>query len=152
MLLLLDPTDVEAYERTILSAFRQTAPSFEVLIGFNGEWNMDKCHRTIEKLKNEVQHPGRTVKILAAPNTTINQLAAESQGDYVLLLRAGEWIRPDLLFRYHQTLTTCDSPLRTILYCNEFTADRFGYPVEGSYLEKPFRPEFPYLFSNWIDH
>lgn len=85
-------------------------------------------------------------------SATTNYLADRASGNYLLLLDHDDWLRPDLLYRYEQSLRGLEDRDNIVLYCNEFKIDEHDMPIPGSSASKPDRPVFPYLFHNWICH
>lgn len=140
----------EYFKMALESALSQTAPEMEVLVGFYGQQSKEVYHvfdelfrayptklKSFEfALKNEIE--------------VINAIEMRSKGNFLLLMDQEDWIRPDLLFRYEQTLRLQEAPKKTILYCNEYKIDEKSYPIPFTGSDKPEQPCFPYLFANWI--
>ena len=145
-------------EQSIRSALNQTSPSVEILIGSLGE-DDPQVHGVLSQLRG-LQRGTVRIKFFAFQragkreeySSIINQLAAQAEGKYLLLLNQHDLIRPDLLYRYEQTLRLMRNPEEVVLYCNEFQIDTNGSIVPESYLSKPNSPVFPYVFVDSIQH
>ncbi len=143
------------YLKTALeSALQQTAPHFEVLVGFDG-LQPNEVYAVVNSLKKyphlksfqlDREKEGGNI------SATTNYLAKKAQGNYLVLMDHDDWIRPDLLFRYEQTLRLLPHPENIVLYCNEYKIDEKDRPLNRSGLEKPNQPYFPYVFVNIICH
>jgi GT2 family glycosyltransferase len=136
------------------SVLNQTAPSLEILIATHTQ---QPSEITAILTQLQLAHPN-TLKQIALntnsnpsnPNSTLNQLAKAATGNYLLLFNGIDWIRPDLLFRYEQTLRILPLPDTTVLYCNEYQINEWDHPIPLSHITKPQRPSFPYLFADDI--
>lgn len=145
-------------EQSIRSALNQTSPSFEILIGSMGEED-SQVQAVLSRLRGSHGRTSR-IKIFAFQrvgkreeySSIVNQLAAQAEGKYLLLLNQHDLIRPDLLYRYEQTLRLMRNPEEVVLYCNEFQIDTNGSSVPESCLSKPNSPVFPYVFVDSIQH
>lgn len=134
ILIEVDPnTKLEQLQSTIHACLKQTAPSYEILIGY-------KSHE-IQK-----QNFSEQCRFIFCENEIFNDLAEEAKGNYLILVKAGDWLRPDLLFRYEQTLRLLPSPEKTVLTCNEFLINRQDRYIAGSEIVKPDHYSFPYVF------
>lgn len=142
--------------KAVSSALEQTSPHYEVLIGFDG-LQPPAVYETIEQLK---QLYPETLKVFQIDRSetgggisaTTNYLAERAKGRFFLLVDHDDWIRPDLLFRYEQTLRFLPEPDKTVLYCNEYNIDEQDNVIAGSMCYKPERPSFPYFFINVVCH
>lgn len=148
---------LDRYLKTALeSALNQTAPHMEVLVGFDGP-QPDRVYQVVREL--EKQHSKR-IKSFQLDRTTegggisatTNYLAKKATGNYILLMDHDDWIRPDLLYRYEQTLRLLPNPENIVLSCNEYKINENDCPIPDSGLKKPDRPVFPYIFVNLINH
>lgn len=141
------------------SALDQTSPHMEILVGFDGPQS-PAVLAVLEELRVR-RDDGRT-KILdfkidrkdsgGGISNTTNFLAKKAKNKFLLLVDHDDWLRPDLLYRYEQTLRLSVNPAQSVLYCNEFKIDHRDRPIVNSYLSKPNTPVFPYLFINWVCH
>lgn len=147
------------YEIAVRAALEQSAPNFEVLLGFDGPQPPD-VEAVIEKLILENATYAERLKVIRCDreetgggiSRTTNALAAQARGNFLLLMDHDDWIRPDLLYRYEQTLRLAHAPENTVLSCNEFRIDERGITIPDSHFWKPDFPAFPYLFINTICH
>jgi GT2 family glycosyltransferase len=147
------------FEKALIAALDQSAPHLEVLVGYDGP-QPEAVYDVVRKLRakdpryasilREV-HCKREVSGGGISRTT-NELALAATGTYLLLMDHDDWIRPDLLFRYEQTLRLLEDPEKFVLYCNEYKINEKDEVIQSSYIKKPERPIFPYLFINYICH
>lgn len=140
----------------IQSALDQTAPSMEVLVGFDGEQPRE-IYEVVAQLQRANPNRLKSYQLDrdrqgGSISATTNYLADKASGHYLLLLDHDDWLRPDLLYRYEQSLRGLEHPDNIVLYCNEFKIDEHDTPIPGSSANKPDRPVFPYFFHNWICH
>lgn len=145
-------------EQSVRSALNQTSPCVEILIGWMGEED-SQVQAVLSHLRDSQRGTSR-IKFFAFQRVEkreehpaiVNQLAARAEGKYLLHLNQHDLIRPDLLYRYEQTLRLMKNPEEVVLYCNEFQIDTNGSIVPESYLSKPNSPVFPYVFVDPIQH
>lgn len=142
--------------KTLKSALDLTAPTMEILVGLCGtppkelrQLIAEFTSLSPEKIKEITFNPVPENEEITA---ILNQLAANASGHYLLLLEPHDWVRPDLLYRYEQTLRLLPSPDNTVLYCNEYQINEHDYPIPLTHINKPERPSFPYLFADDIGH
>lgn len=135
------------------SALDQSAPNMEVLVGFDGP-QPQKVIQVVEDLQR--QYPTKLKSFQLNRETeggsisaTTNFLANKAQGNFLLLMDHDDWIRPDLLLRYEQTLRLISNPDNAVLYCNEYKINEKGNPIPRSGLRKPMRPFFLIYLSTW---
>lgn len=138
--------------KTLKAACDQTAPMMEILIGLYDPLS-DHLRALIEKFHSLYPDRIKTFHFdYSEKNSLLNLLAEHSSGHYLLLLDPHDWIRPDLLFRYEQTLRLLPSPDNSILYCNEYQINEHDHPIPLTHTNKSERPFFPYLFTDEIGH
>lgn len=145
-------------EQSIRTALNQTSPHVEILIGSSGE-DDPQVQEVLSHLHNSQRGASR-IKFFAfrgaeerkVHSWIVNQLAAQAEGKYLLLLNQHDLVRPDLLYRYEQTLRLMKNPEEVVLYCNEFQIDTNGSIIPDSYQYKPNSPVFPYIFADSIQH
>ena len=146
--------DRAAVEQTLRSALFQTAPDYEVLVGVGGEVDRGISDLLAEHCANSAG--GHRLRIIACEHVStrgsipsiLNQLAEHATGDFLLLLEPGELIRPDLLYRYEQTLRLISRPDDMILYCNDLAIDAEEAIVPGRQSCQPLQLHFPYVFAS----
>jgi len=147
------------FKQMLEAALNQSAPNFEVLIGYDGP-QPDEVYQIYNNILSTHPEATKLLKVFefdrstnnGGISSTTNQLAAKASGKYLLLADHDDWIRPDLLYRYEQNLRSHPNPHNTVLYCNEFKIDELNRPIYHSFIQKPFVPELPYLFANTICH
>lgn len=148
ILLAVDDPRPSFFEESLLSALSQTAPQLEVLVGLMHPPS-EKIRRVLLKAQ---EAKGERLKIfelfgLGKRQEVINALADEAKGQYFLILGEEDWIRPDALFRYEQTLRIFSEPERKVLYCNSNRMNDKGYFVPESEYRQPATLTFPYFFK-----
>jgi GT2 family glycosyltransferase len=152
------------FKMALQSALDQSAPSLEILVGFDGVQPAG-VYKVIEELKHSHPRAQTCLRIFELDriqlgsgtsdggiSVTTNALAAEATGNFLLLMDHDDWIRCDLLFRYEQTLRLAKNRRNLVLYCNEYKIDEDDLVIAGTALRKPEKPQFPYLFINYICH
>lgn len=132
---------------TLESALNISAPNCEVLLGFCTKPN--NLIADLERLKN--RFPNR-LKDFHFENQTesfiINALAEKAKGNFLFILNSGDRIRPDLFYRYEQTLNFHSCPEKVVLFCDEYQIDHNGAAISRTRSNKPERPFFPYVFND----
>ncbi|MBN1115133.1 MAG: glycosyltransferase family 2 protein [Oligoflexia bacterium] len=147
------------FKKALKSACSQCYDNFEVILGLDGP-QPPGVMSVIEDLKagfTDNKEFLRVVKIDregsgGGISNTTNIIADEAANNYIVLMDHDDWIRPDLLLRYAETLLAVEDRTNTVLYCNEFKIDARGEEKLNSFLWKPDVPPFPYVFVNYICH
>lgn len=130
------------------SILNQNNPSCEVLIGFQGKASSEieqivKSYKDLHKQKiREFTYDSYQSEL-----AIINLLAKEAIGSYLFVMNQEDWVRPDLLFRFEQTLRLMSYPEKTILYCDENQITEKDFFIPGSERHKPNQLHFPYFFE-----
>jgi O-antigen biosynthesis protein len=151
ILLFVDQPEPQLIKATLESALNLTAPYFEVLVGCKG---IQKS--SVETILKEMQNSfPLQLKIFhfdtLSESSILNTLAKQAKGNYLFLLHQGDWIRPDLLYRYEQTLHFHASDVdKIILFCDEYQIDQHHTPIPRTRTNKPEHPTFPYIFNNFL--
>lgn len=152
--------NLKYFSEALDAALNQSSPNFEILVGFDGEHSSE--YQDLIDIKNQKNLRSTLIQIKYFTfertkesygiSVTTNKLANLATGDWLVLFDHDDWIRPDLLYRYEQTLQLFNLDKNIVLYCNEYKIDEKSNYIPGSILEKPFTPEFPILFINWVCH
>lgn len=145
--------NLSSIEKTLKSALSQTAPDCEVLVGV-GRTVAPEITALLSGL-GVSPVSGHRLRIVECDDATdnadgppmLNQLAEHAAGDYLLLLSEGDLIRPDLLYRYEQTLRLLSGSDEVVLYCNDFAIDGEDVVVPGSHHHQPLQLHFPFVFT-----
>lgn len=136
------------FEKGLQSIMDQTSPHMEVLIGLEREPSTE-----IKKILNKYKETyAEKIKefYIESPNdySTLNHLAKEAKGNFLLLVDQEDWLRPDLTFRYEQALRLLSKPQQTVLYAYENRINQKGCFVpsvqDGI---KPLTLSFPFFFE-----
>jgi hypothetical protein len=151
--------DPKFFEKALNSAFKQSAPRCEILLGFDGPQpnEISQIVEKFQKLETDLTPKVRIIEINREKtgggiSNTTNLLASEAKGNFLLLMDHDDWISPDLLYRYEQCLRLFENYNNVVLYCDEYKIDQFDRPILYSYTAKPQQPAFPYIFVNFICH
>ena len=72
----------------------------------------------------------------------------KQKGNYLFLIPTGDWIRPDLLYRYEQTLNFYKNANNVVLFCDEYQVDQSYTPIPRTRSHKPENVLFPYVFND----
>jgi len=144
ILIPLDAPTPSLLHSCLLSACKQTPPNFEILIGHTDPLPQ-AISAVIEELTKTYPHRIHT-HLLPKDDFPLNHLVTYATNNYLLILHQDDWIRPDLLFRYEQTLRALPHPERTVLYCHENRINKHDHFVPKSDVPKPIL-HFPYFFE-----
>lgn len=145
-----------SFRKTVESALKQTAPQMEVIIGFARQQNK-AIYQILKEFEQQYHGKFKHFQIdsgneESSISAITNFIAQKASGNFLLLVDSGDWIRPDLLYRYEQTLRLSPNPSNTVLYCNEYKINEEDEPIIKSGFTKPETPSFPYIFTNCICH
>lgn len=148
LLIVENPSD--SFLRTsLLAACDQSPPICEVLVALK-----KPLSASLEKVLCETKGKYPTkIQIFdhskqAEKDRTFHQLAESAKGNFLLLMGAEDWIRPDLLFRYEQTLRTMANPENCVLYCDVNQLNEIDAFVPSSEYCQPTELNFPYFFKH----
>ncbi|BBI18110.1 glycosyltransferase [Neochlamydia sp. S13] len=140
-------------KQTLRTALDITAPYKEILLAISKE-----SDKEIKKLLNHfIPNELASLKVFnfeknLSQSEVINALASFSQGNYLFILPVGDWMRPDLFYRYEQTLNFMGEKDFTVLFCDEYQIDHHCMPLPKTRTLKPQRPCFPYVFNDDLGH
>lgn len=152
ILIFIDPnSSLSHIKNTLESSLNLTAPHLEILLGHQDHPD-PKVLSYIETKK--IEFPFRlknfTFENSLTSSAIINALAEHSKGDYLFLMQVGDWARPDLLYRYEQTLHFSPQDANKVLFCEEYLLDSAYAPIPRTLTHKPQSPCFPYVFNDQI--
>lgn len=136
------------FRKGLQSLLEQTSPQFEVLVGFEAPPS-SKMTTLLERCKAAFPGKIREFYLHDDRDFTFNQLANEAKNHFLLIVDQEDWLRPDLLYRYEQTLRLLPHPEKTVLYCYENQFDENHYFVQLSTQQKPDSLTFPYFFETF---
>lgn len=147
------------FKTALMAALQQTAPSLEILIGYDGP-QPQEIYDVVTAILNKDSRASSIIKVIHCDrektgggiSRTTNRLAEEASGKFLLLMDHDDWIRPDLLYRYELALRLARTPENTVLFCDEYKINERDEVIPSSFFSKPERPIFPYLFVNFICH
>jgi len=140
-------------KQTLSTALGLTAPDYEVLVGAGRPVAPEISALLSELGANPTS--GHRLRLVECDDTSgdrdvlpmLNQLAEQATGDHLLLLSQGDLVRPDLLYRYEQTLRLLSRSDEVVLYCNDFAIEGEDTIVPGSHHYQPLELLFPFVFA-----
>lgn len=142
------------FECALRAALDQSAPQMEVLVGFDGKPS-GELTEIVSRLRSSHAR-GAALRDFTFEHggisATTNALAQRAVGTHLLFMDHDDWMRPDLLYRYEQTLRLTGAPFQTVLSCDELKIDVSDSILPGTRVHKADRPTFPYFFQNHIAH
>jgi GT2 family glycosyltransferase len=140
-------------KKALQAVLNQSAPHIEFLIGFEGEQS-SQIYQLVEEYQKKSPKTIRTFQLTKEnekKNFSINELAKEAKGNFIFLMDQHDWIRPDLLFRYEQTLRIFEDPEQVALICQDNKINELDYSIP---LSETIRTafHFPFLFESIRSH
>ena len=138
-------------KQTLESLVNLTAPNFEILIGLKeGDQDVKYLLVTFEqKFPDKIKiHFFNEEEKNSSETAVINSLASMATGNYFLIVESGDWLRPDFLYRYEQTLNFYADLDHTVLFCDEYQVDSSFTPIPRTRTNKPEIIPFPYVFTD----
>lgn len=146
VLLAVDDPSPLLLESCLRSVCRQTAPSCEIVLGFKKPASAF-LKNVIEKIKKEFSMPIRECLTLGKERVeTLNLLAEAATGNFLLVVEQEDWLRPDLLFRYEQTLRSIHAPMNAVIYSDENLINHLDHFLSRGEVKKTAL-HFPYFFE-----
>lgn len=142
---------VDFFKTSVESVLDQSPEALEILIGF--------AHRLSPELEKIVAELGQThpnkIRVFDFPadqerKEIENQLAAKASGNFLFFMGQEDWIRPDLIFRYEQTLRIFPDPEKRVLYCDVHEISDKNYFIPHSKHPQPSQLNFPYFFKPFL--
>lgn len=130
----------------LLSCCNQTALNFEIIVGANTVLSKPS-QKIIEDIQKE--HSNVIFYDFSTEDKNIpllNLMAEKAHKNFMLIVDATDWIRPDLLFRYEQLLRSFERPETVVVTSNENVINKRGIALPNSEKQKSI-PIFPYLFQ-----
>lgn len=138
-------------KKSLESILVQRVPSVEVLIGL-----VSPPSAAIQTVlaECEQQYPGkiRTFDFSDRQNGEWieNELAEQATGHFLFVMGQEDWVRPDLFFRFDQTLRIFAEPEKVVLYCDHNQMNDLDYFIPRSIYQQPSKLLFPYFFRQFM--
>lgn len=149
LLMIVEEPSKAYFLEALNSAILQTAPNMEILVGFNGAPSLE-IQLAFNKIKNANPDKVKDVyQVRRSKSVLYNTLACLAKGNYLVFMEQDCWLRPDLLFRYEQTLRLLPDNQRTVLYSDEYTFQK-GILKAGLPFSWATELYYPYLFSTFV--
>lgn len=136
------------FRKTLQSIFDQTTSRLEVLIGSKKEFS-SSIQQIIEEFKTKFPYQIQEY-VVDSESLVFNELSQRAKGYYLLLMGQEDWIRPDLLFRYEQTLRMINQPGQEVLYCDENQINELDYSIPQMGTQKSSL-HFPFFFTSFSE-
>lgn len=132
--------------RSLEAACNQSAPSFELLVACTKPLTHQLENLLLDFKKQHTNMHIFDYSKNADLADAIKQLAENAKGNFLFFLGEEDWIRPDLLFRYEQTLRVLENPENHVLYCDFNRLNGRDAFIPFSMCRQPSELCFPYLF------
>lgn len=149
LIIVFDDSSLSAMKATLESALNVSAPNFEVLVGTRTNSSFD----SVIKLYQE-RFPDKlklwNFEAVKSWTSVVNALAEKSQGNYLFVLPQGDWIRPDIFYRYEQTLNFFSNKEDIVLFSDEYEVDPHYTPIPRTRTNKPLQPIIHYQFTDML--
>jgi len=137
------------FSELLRCALNLSAPNKEILIGFNGEQNSE-INEIVSNFEKKYPDLIKRFKIPKSPFCLVfNKLAEESKGNFLLLVDPEGWIRPDLLYRYEQTLRLEPEKDKVFVYALEANMDDEEILTDENSCTLGDQIHVPYFFFNF---
>jgi GT2 family glycosyltransferase len=138
----------------IQSALDQSAEKKELLLcSVNQPQDVILLLETFAKEHSNVKHIEVNLQNSEEQESSLYQLLGQhASGHYLLLFSCTDWMRPDLLLRYEQTLRFQKAPENCVLYCHTYQINNKNYPIPKLLERTPNQVYSPYLFLHQIEH
>lgn len=125
-------------ERCLASIQAQGFPPREILVARSATIGADRDSMLARAAGADARL--RLVETAAAPFQALDDLVREAIGTHLLVADADGWLRPDLLFRFHQSLQLDPDP-RAVLTCAGWHLDANGSVDGDADLSSAARPD-----------
>lgn len=127
----------------------QSAPHLEVLVGFRGKQE-DEIYAILQSFQNAYPNLFFAFTYENSTRSTIaNLLAEQAKGTHLILLQDDALLRPDLLYRYEQTIRLFEQQEDVIIYGREGKIGLSGKMLGDTESTKLDKIQLPYLFLNF---
>ena len=136
------------FKKSLESVLSQSPSSLEILIGLKEE----EAKGTEEILRSLSEEERKKITLFFFPftesiTTWINALASKATKEFLFVMGENDWIRPDLFFRYEQTLRLFPDPRPVVLFCNSNQINGKDYFIPSSEYRQPEALLFPFFFK-----
>ncbi len=133
-------------KRSLRSALNQSAPFCQVIIGLMRPPSLE-IETILAEIRTEKRVEVLSIDGAATETEAINVLAQAANGRYLFILGQEDWMRPDCLLRFEQTLRTLPEPENAVVYCNGNEVTDRGFFVPETEWRQPPCVIFPYFFK-----
>lgn len=134
--------DPHRLKRAVESALEQTAPDFEIILSFE-----KPLSNSIETIVKGLQSKAPDkIKIVHSEQALLGAAEASAK-QYLFIMSADDWVRPDLLLRYEQSLRLLPDPTFTVISSEEYPIRNTNLHLIGSHIHKSSRFSLPFQFD-----
>lgn len=135
------------FRKTLESIVNQRIPSLEILFGLTCPLSQE-----MEQIIADYSSQVRVLRSFEGEKREelINRLAKEASGCFLLIMGEEDWLRPDFIFRYEQTLRLFPDCERRVLYCDLNTLNEYDGFLEFNHHRQPAQICFPFFFKQLI--
>ncbi|KAF3362608.1 hypothetical protein PHSC3_000847 [Chlamydiales bacterium STE3] len=148
-IVVVDHPTPENFKLFLQSAIEQSAPHKEILIGFKGR-QQENVYAVYRKFSLEHPHLFSDFSFEESSSSSIaNQLAEKAKGNYLILANEEGLMRPDMLYRYEQTVRLLQHKGHLIVYGKEARINKRGRVEDTTESTKLESLDLPYLFYNF---
>lgn len=148
-ILVVDQPNKDKFRQLLKTITEQSAPHLEILIGFRGK-HEEELYAIVQTFQKERPN---LFFVHTFENSTksgiANKLAEQAKGSHLVLLQDEALLRPDLLYRYEQTLRLFDKQERIVVYGREGKISDKGKFLGDTDSTKLDKIQLPYLFLNF---
>ncbi len=150
VLLPIDQPRPHLLKNSLASILEQKAPFVEILIGFVSppSTSIQAILATFEQ-----QYPGKIRTFDFSKHEKKewieNELVAQAKGNFLFVMEQEDWVRPDLFFRFDQTLRIFAEPENKVLYCDHNQMNDSDYFIPRGSYHQPTQFFFPYFFRQF---
>lgn len=144
-----DQPEPKLFKQLLEAIVEQSSPNKELLLGFKGKQD-DEIYTILQTFQAHYPNLFFSYSYENATRTTIaNKLSEQAKGNYFIILDHETLLRPDLLYRYEQTLRLFKNQKNIIIYGKEGKINHSGKMVGETETSKLDKIQLPYLFLNF---
>lgn len=151
ILIPIDHPRLDFLEKSLRSLLHQSPSQLEILIGLNHPYAKE-----VENLLKKIQECCNIdIQIYFFQDfdkeDIVNELAEKASKNFFFIMGEEDWLRPDLFFRYEQTLRIFSYPEKRVLYCNLNVINEKGFFIPDSEYQQPSQLCPPFIFKPFIE-
>jgi GT2 family glycosyltransferase len=148
VILVIDKSFIHHLNKTLDSISKLSALKLEILIGVKGSKD-ELLEKTVSSFLKKKSYQIHFYPDNLSRTSICNDLVRKSKGDFLFFLDVGDFVRPDLLYRYEQTLSLFkEAP---VLFCDEYLVNRDYTLIPHTQTKKPENPNPDFVFNDLLD-